>query len=227
MRKESPLRAWPLAALFAAAALVSSCSSSGLNQGAANSSSSSSAPSPGGVVSRLTEKTFTLPAGTALTVTVNQTLASNQSRVGDAFDASVAEDVVVDGKTVISRGAKVIGRVTGASPSGRLQNPGSLAGTLTSVEVNGKSYDLATDSFARKASSHKTRNAEYIGGGAAAGAIIGAIAGHGKGAAIGAAAGAGAGTAGAAVTGKKDVSIPAETRLTFHLKEPLSVSVKG
>jgi hypothetical protein len=217
---------WPLSLLILGVALLSSCSSNGLNQGAANSSSSSSAPSSGGIISKLTEKTYTLPEGMALTVTVDQTLASNQSRVGDAFDASVAEDVVVDGKTVISRGAKVIGRVNEASPSGRLEHPGSLAGTLTSVEVNGRSYDLTTDSFARKASSHKTRNAEYIGGGAAAGAIIGAIVGHGKGAAIGAAAGAGGGTAGAAVTGKKDISIPAETRLTFHLKQPLSITVK-
>jgi hypothetical protein len=160
-------------------------------------------------------------------VTVDQTLASNQSHSGDSFDASVAEDLAIDGKTVIPRGAKVKGRVTEANPSGRLQNPGSLSGTLTAIEIDGKSYDIATDSFARKADSHKTRNAEFIGGGAAAGAIIGAIAGHGKGAAIGAAAGAGAGTAGAAATGKKDVSIPAETRLTFHLKQALSFTVKA
>jgi hypothetical protein len=67
------------------------------------------------------------------------------------------------------------------------------------------------------------RSTGFIGGGAAAGALIGALAGGGKGAAIGAAAGAGAGTAGAAFTGNKDIVLPAESALSFRLKEPVTV----
>ncbi len=62
-----------------------------------------------------------------------------------------------------------------------------------------------------------------IGGGTGLGAIIGGIAGGGKGAAIGALAGAGAGTAGATMTGKRDISIPAETVLSFKLSQPLQL----
>jgi hypothetical protein len=40
---------------------------------------------------------------------------------------------------------------------------------------------------------------------------------------IGAGAGAGAGTAGAAITGKKEVAIAAETLLTFPLKSPVKL----
>jgi hypothetical protein len=58
-----------------------------------------------------------------------------------------------------------------------------------------------------------------IGGGSGLGALIGGLAGGGRGALIGAGAGAGAGAAGAAFTGKKQVSIPAETVLTFRLDE--------
>ena len=60
-------------------------------------------------------------------------------------------------------------------------------------------------------------------GGAALGAIIGAIAGGGKGAAIGAASGAGAGTAVQVVTGGQKVHIPSETRLTFTLDTPVKL----
>jgi hypothetical protein len=86
---------------------------------------------------------------------------------------------------------------------------------LNSVEVGGKSYDLQTSKVSYRGGSHKTRNIALIGGGAGLGVAIGAVAGGGKRAAIGAAAGAGAGTATAAVTGKNDLTVPAETSITL------------
>ena len=62
-----------------------------------------------------------------------------------------------------------------------------------------------------------------IGGGAALGAIIGALAGGGKGAAIGAVTGAGAGTAVQVATKGERVKIPSETRLTFTLEYPVRI----
>jgi len=168
-----------------------------------------------------------LPADTVLHVTVDQTLSSAENHNGDGFDASISQPVVVDGKTVLSRGAQVRGRVMEASPSGRLNHPGELRLALRSVEVEGKTYELRTSSVDRQGESHEKRNVELIGGGAGVGALIGAIAGHGTGAAIGAAAGAGAGTAGATATGKKDVTVPAETRLSFRLTGPVTISVKN
>ncbi len=184
---------------------------------------------PEGVVSKIFESSrpVTLPEGTVLSVTVDQTLSSAQNRSGDEFDASLAAPVVLNGKTIIPRGAKVKGQVLEAQASGRLQHPGLLRIALRSIEVNGKTYEIQTSAVSREAQSHKKRNVEMIGGGAAAGAIIGGIVGGGKGAAIGAAAGAGGGTATAAVTGKKDVTIPAETHLSFQLEQPLQVQVKS
>jgi hypothetical protein len=183
----------------------------------------------GGLLSHIisSSQPVSLPADTVLHITVDQTLSSAENHGGDPFDASISQPVVVDGKTVISRGARVRGRVIEASSSGRLSHPGELRLALTSVEVEGKRYDLKTSSIERQGASHETRNVELIGGGAGVGGLIGAVAGHGKGAVIGAAAGAGAGTAGAAATGKKDVTVPAETRLSFRLVAPITIAVKN
>ena len=185
--------------------------------------------SSGGMLSRLISSStpVTLPEGTPITVTLDQTLASNQHRPGDEFDASLAAPIVVNGKTVIPKGAKVTGRVVDAKESGRLKGVAQLRLELASVEVNGKSYDLQTSAITRTGSNHNKRNTALIGGGTAAGAIIGGLAGGGKGALIGGAVGAGAGTATAAATGKKDITIPAETQLSFRLTQPVTVQVKN
>jgi hypothetical protein len=174
-----------------------------------------------------TSKPVTIAEGTPIHVVLDQSLASNTNHGGDEFAASVSEPVVVGGKTVIPKGARVHGRVTEASASGRLHHVASLTLALRSVEVGGKTYELGTSGVGRTGQNHNKRNAEWIGGGAAGGALIGAIAGHGKGALIGAAAGAGAGTAAAAATGKKDIVIPAETPLTFRLAGPVTIQVKS
>jgi len=170
---------------------------------------------------------ITVPEGALLNVTLDQSLASDQNKAGDEFDASLAAPVVVNGKTVIPKGARVTGRVIEARESGRLKGVAMLKLALVSVEVDGKSYDVQTTSITRSGQNHKKRNTLWIGGGAGAGAAIGAVAGGGKGALIGSAVGAGAGTAGAAATGKLDITIPVETRLSFKLTEPVTISVKG
>jgi len=78
-----------------------------------------------------------------------------------------------------------------------------------------EAISLSTSSYHIEGKSHAKSNTTKIGGGAAAGAIIGAIAGGGKGAAIGAGAGAAAGTGVAAATGKQEAVIPAEQAIPF------------
>jgi len=165
----------------------------------------------------------TVPAGTTLSVRLIDSLSSAKNRVGEPFAASVDVPVVVGGKTVVPRGARVNGEVVSAVASGRLRTPAKLYLKLVSIEINGRTYPLSTGFTGRTEKSHAQRNVAAIGGGAAAGAIIGAIAGGGKGAAIGSVAGAGAGTAGATATGKKDVEYPSERLLRFTLKNALTV----
>lgn len=151
------------------------------------------------------------PAGTKFTVRVSNELSSGHNHAGDAWEGVLTRDVVVNGKVVAKAGAPVRGKVTSAQSSGRLKAPGILSVRLTSV--NGKA--VTTGTLSRKGKSHTKSNATKIGGGAAAGALIGALAGGGKGAAIGTLAGAGAGTGVAAATGKMEAVIPAESTLTF------------
>ncbi|MFY9529334.1 MAG: hypothetical protein WAR24_10520, partial [Candidatus Acidiferrales bacterium] len=168
-------------------------------------------------------KAIVIDAGTVLTVTIDQSISSKTNGAGDHFDASIASPVTVDGKEVIPVGAKCSGTVTQAKSAGRFKGGAELDVSLDSITVKGKSYDIQTTSVEEAGKGRGKRTAIGTGGGAAAGAIIGAIAGGGKGAAIGAAAGAGAGTAGAAFTGNRDITIPAETRLSFKLTQPLEV----
>jgi hypothetical protein len=180
----------------------------------------------GAVIANRTDP-VTLPEGTAIHVRLDQVVESNQARSGDEFAATISEPVVVEGKTVIPQGAPMKGRVVETKESGRLMGVSRLRLALTQVEVGNKSYDLRTASAFRKGGSHKKRNLAWIGGSAAGGAAIGAIAAGGKGALIGGPVGAGVGTTVAYLTGKKDIRLPAETPLTFKLAHPVTIDAKG
>lgn len=168
-------------------------------------------------------KPFIIDAGTVLAVTIDQSISSKTSNAGDHFDASIASPVTVDGRKVIPAGAKCSGTVTQAKSAGRFKGGAQLGVSLDSIMLKGKSYEIQTTSVEDAGKGRGKRTAVGAGGGAAVGAIIGALAGGGKGAAIGAGAGAGAGTAGAVFTGNRDITLPAETRLSFKLTQPLEV----
>jgi len=166
---------------------------------------------------------ITIPAGTTLTVRLNEALGSKTSQPGQGFTATVSDPVVIDGKTLIPAGANASGTVVDAKPLGRFKGGAVLQVKLTSVAINGSDTPIETSSVSQSAKGKGKRSAVMIGGGAGLGALIGGLAGGGKGAAIGAAAGAGAGTAGTAFTGNKDVVLPAESALSFKLEQPLDV----
>jgi len=162
----------------------------------------------------------TIPSGTRVTVRLGSEISSATARTGQTWRGTLARDVVVHGKTVARTGDEVSGRITHAKSSGRLHAPGQLSLRLTSV----KGQRVTSSRYARQGKSHTKGNVEKIGGGAAAGAVIGGIAGGGKGAAIGTLAGAGAGTGVAAATGKEEAVLPAESVMTFTITGSTSAS---
>src|SRR5205807_3068927 len=157
----------------------------------------------------------TIPAGTRVTVRMGSGINSGTARSGQMFDATLARDLVVNGKTLAKAGAPTHGKVTYAKSKRQLHDPGQLSLRLTSVEVNGRNVPVSTTAFHAKGKSHTKSNLAKIGGGAAAGALIGRLAGGGKGALIGTAVGAGAGTGVAAATGKEEAVIHSETAISF------------
>jgi hypothetical protein len=166
-----------------------------------------------------------IPAGKVLTVTLDQTVNSKTASNGDVFAASLAEPVTIDGNVVLPAGTKVSGTIVQAQSAGKFNGHALLQLTLDSIRLNGTRYSIQTSEFEEVGKGRGKRTGIGAGGGAAFGAIIGALAGGGKGAAIGAVAGGGAGAAGAGFTGKRDIVLPAETRLHFKLAQPLSIAV--
>ena len=159
-----------------------------------------------------------IPSGTRLNVRVDKAIDTRRNRPGDRFS----------GYPVAARGGERADPAAGRNALPRTRHYGGVFRQIERPRGPGAHFGRVPAARARvpdrydqrqpRQRAHKHRNAALIGGGAAVGAAIGAIAGGGKGAAIGVLAGAGAGTAGAAATGKKEVTIAAETPMVFLVR---------
>jgi len=202
-------------------------SASGSPNAAPNGSTSSSGTSSGSPAKsavREAPKPVVVPADTMITVALDEPLNSKTSETGQNFAATVSAPVEVDGRLAIPKGARATGVVRDAKSAGKFKGGAVLAISLTSVTVGNSSYDLLTTTHTQTSTGKGKRTAGFIGGGGAAGALIGGLAGGGKGAAIGALAGAGAGTGGAALSGNnREISLPAETPVSFKLTQPVEI----
>ncbi|HET6329946.1 MAG TPA: hypothetical protein VFF76_04085 [Holophagaceae bacterium] len=168
----------------------------------------------------------TVPADTAFSVMLSEGLATDKQQAGDGWSGTLAQPVVVNGSTVWSAGTPVKGVVTQSVPAGRLSSgKGVLAIKVTAIGDNG----VDSDTHAVTGSPKGERDAKYIGGGAALGALVGILSDknnkndHALG---GAAIGAAAGTAVAAGTADTVIKISAAAPLSFHLAAPETVMLK-
>lgn len=183
----------------------------------------SAAPVPGGApVIRPLD--VTVPAGTPLSIRINQHISVKTSRPGDRFDGELADSVTNDnGNVLVPKGTPVAGVVTAAHRRGHFKGASILQLRLTSMTFDGKSYRLRTGSLTRTKKGKGKRTAGWIGGTTGAGMLIGGIATGGVGLLVGGLSGAGAGTLIAGTTGNRDIEIPAESIVRFRLAEDLTV----
>lgn len=159
-----------------------------------------------------------IPADTAITIRMIDAVNSETSRLGQTYMASLDEPIVVDGRTLLPRGADVMTKLVADQNAGRLQGRSVLTLSLVSIKVNDRWVELSSADVRTEGASQGAKSAKVVGGTAALGAIIGGIVGGGKGAAIGAGSGAAVGTGAAVMTSGEKVTIPSETRLTFRLQ---------
>jgi hypothetical protein len=154
-----------------------------------------------------------VPAGTPITVRLDQAVGSKISHTGDSFTATVTDPVSVDGKVAIAASSPARGIVVNAKARGKVKGEAELQLALNRIILKGNTYPIETSMSSTTEKGKGKRTAATTGGGA----VIGGIVGGGKGAVIGGA----AGFAGGALTGNKQIEIPAESVLRFELAKSL------
>jgi hypothetical protein len=169
----------------------------------------------------------TIPAGTTLPVELRTSVSSDASNIEDPVRATTRGPIRIGGVETLPAGTTLLGHVTAAERSARVQGRARVAFRFTALDLPGDGERIAirTDSVSRLAPATKKQDAAKIGGGAVGGAIIGGILGGGDGAAKGAAIGGAAGTGVVLSTRGKEVRLPAGTDLSVRLAAPISVRV--
>jgi len=169
----------------------------------------------------------TIPAGTRISVRTIDAIDSARNHVGDRFQASLEEPLIVDDNVVAAKGADVYGRLEESKETGTFTGRSELRMALTGIVIDGKTVPLVTGDYELTGKSKGASTAKRTVGGAALGSIIGAIAGGGGGAAIGAGTGAGVGAGSEIITKGEQVKIPSETLLDFTLEQSVSISKRA
>jgi len=169
-------------------------------------------------------KTVTIPAGTVIPVRITDALTSQTAQPNQIFHGTLAGDLIADGMVAVPHGANVTGRVVDAKDAAHFKGSALLSIELTQLNTRNRQIPLVTEAYSQEGAGRGKNTAVKTGGGAALGAIIGALAGGGKGAAIGAVAGGGAGAGVNAITRGQQVKIDPETLINFKLQSAITVT---
>ena len=166
----------------------------------------------------------TIPAGTTLTIRIDQRISVKNSRAGERFSGEIVEPILAgDHNVLVPKGALVGGVVDVSHRRGHFKGRSLLELRLTSLTVNGTRYPLSTRDLAESKKGKGKRSTALIAGGTGLGMIVGGVATGGVGVAVGGLVGGGAGAAVAGLTGNRDIDIPAESVVRFKLSEDLVV----
>jgi glycine zipper 2TM protein len=172
---------------------------------------------------------LSLPAGTGFELAVGDTITSRTAKAGDAFTATVFEDVRnADGRVVIPAGSVARGQIADVKAAPNPNETGTLTLAVSTITVRGADYPLAlsVDSLetVHKGRGIQGRDAAKVGAGAVAGAVLGRVLGKDKkGTVIGGAVGAAVGAGVAAATKDVDIVLPKGAHIVVRLTNGLAV----
>ncbi|MFN7934030.1 MAG: hypothetical protein U0R19_11920 [Bryobacteraceae bacterium] len=166
----------------------------------------------------------TVSGGTTIPIRLAQTLDSSKLEDGQSFQATLDQPLVVDGFVIAERGAAIEGRVVSTVQAGRVKGLSHLSIELTRLTTSdGQRVPIRTAAWEKEGEKDTRGDATKVAVGAGIGAALGAIFGGGKGAATGAGAGGAAGAGTVLATRGKPVVLAAETRISFRLKDPVTI----
>lgn len=190
------------------------------------------------VVTKPAEPVYSVDKGTVMRVRMNRTISSKTAKVGDTFTTTVTEPVYSsNGVVVIPTGSTLTGRVDAVKPAAKGGKPGEIDASFIRLKlpngrtrtINGSLTELESgksksdDEGTVSAGKMKNRKIIFIGGGAAGGALLGAIVGGGKATAIGAIVGAGAGFLGDRFTKGPEAEVKSGTEFGVYLDQAISL----
>lgn len=164
-----------------------------------------------------------LRAETSIPITLETTHSTATSHPEDRVDARVRADVASGGRVVIPAGSELRGSLVTVRRPGRVKGLGYMSMSFHELVVNGKTYRISTRRIGVQAKPSHGKDAKIIGGGAGAGAVVGAIVDGKSGAAKGALIGAGAGTGAVLATRGNEVTFGAGSRWRVRLTRPLDI----
>jgi hypothetical protein len=171
---------------------------------------------------------ITLPAGTVLPVTLEDSVGSDISRVEQPVHGRLRRAVMLHGVEVLPAGTAVSGHITSAHRPGKVKGRGYVAMRFTEIDPPGTGVEhISTATVSRLAPTTRQKDAVEILGPAAAGAVIGRLAGGKGGAATGAVIGGAAGTGYVLSTRGKEVRVGRGAPLSVKLTRSLTLRVRG
>ena len=155
--------------------------------------------------------------GTTLDLVLENAVSSKTSRAGDQVVGRIEQATAPDGSIALPGGSFLEGRVTSASESGRVKGKARVDVSFDRIVVRGRRYPIVTTGLSFEAQDSHKRDAAMVAGGAAAGAILGAITGGSatKGAVLGGASGGGAVLA----TKGKEIELPAGSSASVRVTQ--------
>ncbi len=181
---------------------------------------------------------YSVETGTVMRARMNSTISSKTAVAGSSFTSTITEPVYSStGVVVIPVGSILNGRISSVRKASKGGEPGQLDVSFVSIRlpngrlrtINGSLTDLESgkttsdNEGGASASKMKNRKIVFIGGGAAGGAVLGAMVGGGKATAIGAILGAGAGFLGERLLKGNEAEVKSGTEFSVLVNQTFSL----